>query len=281
MWASASPVTSSTLASSSTTGWPPTGSGLRRRLADHHLGEVRPAVDLAAAGTEAGGGDPSWRAWARTRSARAASSAAPVGVVELHRQVDPAGGDAAQELDDGRRRVRQHARAALRTMPVPMAIGDSSTSSTSSTSRAAQVPTTSTIASMPPTSWKCTWSGGPPVQPALGLGQRAEQARGPGLTRPGRRASRPGPDVGRSADDLVSCDVDVDLVAPMPPRRTGSASSPSLRPGAARAVEHLVEVGAGVHQRAEGHVAGDPGEAVEPGAGHGRPRGWHSSSCRW
>ena len=31
--------------------------------------------------------------------------------------------------------------------------------------------------------------------------------------------------------------------------------------------EHLVEIGAGVDERAEGHVAGDAGEAVEPRGG--------------
>ena len=54
----------------------------------------------------------------------------------------------------------------------------------------------------------------------------------------------------------------------MPPRRTGSASSaqPADRQPLAQ-VADLVEVGAGVDERAERHVAGDAGEAVEPGDG--------------
>ena len=32
--------------------------------------------------------------------------------------------------------------------------------------------------------------------------------------------------------------------------------------------QHFVEVGAGIDERPEGHVAGDSREAVEPGGGH-------------
>src|SRR6266566_1615728 len=44
----------------------------------------------------------------------------------------------------------------VRTMPVPTRTVDDDTSSTPRVSRAAQVPTMSTMASMPPTSWKWT-----------------------------------------------------------------------------------------------------------------------------
>ena len=56
------------------------------------------------------------------------------------------------------------------------------------------------------------------------------------------------------------------LVAATPPRSTGSASSAQPPTSTRRTSGHdLVEVGPGVEQRAEGHVAGHPGEAVEPG----------------
>ena len=47
--------------------------------------------------------------------------------------------------------------------------------------------------------------------------------------------------------------------------------APALDREPAEEGRHLVDVGAGVEQRTEGHVAGDAGEGVEPGdGGHGR-----------
>ena len=114
--------------------------------------------------------------------------------------------------------------------------------------------------------------GRPAVEASLGLGEGGEDGEGaaadaigePGLLDQGR-------DVGGRAHDRRLVGVDVGL------GRADAAAEHGLRLEApavhGEALDHgadLVDVGARVDERAEGHVAGDAGEAVEPGEpGHG------------
>ena len=157
-------------------------------------------------------------------------------------------------------------------MPMPVATGLAWTSSTSSSSSAAHVPTTSTMASSAADLVEVHLLGRAPVQAALGLGERAEGGeRARSRTRSGRRASvDQAADVGRGAHDGGVLGVHVDLRARRCRRAARArprASQPPTRQPLAQLAD-LVEVGAGVDQRAERHVAGDAGEAVEPGDGH-------------
>ena len=105
------------------------------------------------------------------------------------------------------------------------------------------------------------------VEAALGVGQRRE-----GGQRAGRHAvGQPGllderRDVRRRADDRGVLRVHVQLGGrdPAAQHRLG-LDRPAADRQALEQGPHLVEVGAGVDQRSERHVAGDAGEAVEPG----------------
>ena len=93
--------------------------------------------------------------------ARAASRAAPVGVVSSNGSSVPWAGapaSSAAVAGAGTGMVPW----AESTVPLPRATDDERTSSTPSTSRAAQVPITSTMLSMAPTSWKWTSAGATP-----------------------------------------------------------------------------------------------------------------------
>ena len=139
-----------------------TGLAPRRvvRGAEHHLGGVDPPVGIGAPGAEArrrGGPSPG-----AVRTRRPARPSAPRRWGWCARP-----GSRARGRWPRRRRGcgRPQARGwgARRARPAPCrarpSTGEQRTSSTSSSSRAAQVPTTSTIASMPPTSWKWIASG--------------------------------------------------------------------------------------------------------------------------
>ena len=150
---------------------------------------------------------------------------------------------------------------------MPLATGLDATSSMPSTSRAAQVPTTSMMASMPPTSWKWTCSGGRRCRWPSARAKAWNVARARRRTRSGRRASSTSAvDVGRGAHDgrLLGVHVDLGAADAGAHDRLGLELPPADRQALAQ-LAHLVEVGAGVDERAQGHVAGDPGEAVEPG----------------
>ena len=152
--------------------------------------------------------------------------------------------------------------------PMPLATGLECTSSTPSTSSAAHVPTTSTMASRPPTSWKWTCSGGRRWRRPSASASASKVASARRRTRSGSRASSTSAAMcaGGAHDRRLLGVHDGPWSPPMPPRSTGSASSAQPPTGRrSQQLAHLVEVGAGVDERAEGHVAGDAGEAVEPG----------------
>ncbi len=176
--------------------------------------------------------------------------------------------DRRQELDDGRRRVRDQPVGGAHH---PQAGGDGRAEevSTSSSSRAAQVPTTSTMASRPPTFVEVHLVGRAPVEPALGRRQGLERGLRPladavreaGLLPRGRRCADAVPDHGglaRRGRALRGGDA-------APQHRLGLEIPTASRGGAGHHGAHLVDVGTGVEQRAERHVAGHAGEAVEPG----------------
>jgi hypothetical protein len=110
--------------------------------------------------------------------------------------------------------------------------------------------------------------GRAPVEAALGDGERREDG-GAALLDP---IGQPG--LGDEALDVRGgahhrgVGVDVDLGAGDAAAQNGLHLQLPAVHGERRAGAHLVEVGAGVDQRAERHVAGDAGEAVEPGGGH-------------
>ena len=130
----------------------------------------------------------------------------------------------------------------------------------------------SMMASVPPTSWKCTCDGRPAVQPALDLGQAGEGGQGP-LAGP---LGQPGfgdqaDDVGVGADHLGVPGPDADVGAGQAGSEHRMPRASSRRRAGRPAPVDLGEVGAGVDQAAERHVAGDAGEAVPPGEGRHRP----------
>ena len=114
---------------------------------------------------------------------------------------------------------------ALRIMPIPVATGLAQTWSMPRISRAAQVPTTSTMASTPPTSWKWTCSGGRRWSRPSTSASAAKVACTRSLTRGGRRASSTTPMmwpyVRTTAESSTSTWT---LVAATPARSTGSTS---------------------------------------------------------
>ena len=85
----------------------------------------------------------------------AASRAAPVGVVSSTETLRPQVGTPSRRATTAGAGLGNMPCTA-RTMPRPVATGLARTSSIPSTSRAAAVPTMSTMVSWPPTSWKWT-----------------------------------------------------------------------------------------------------------------------------
>ena len=287
-WASTSPLASSTLVSSSTTGWPgarpcrPTPSASLRASATDPptttwttLGRPsisrEPAPNPVAAMRMAGSGPHD--------TTVAARSAAPVGVVSSTGTSTPWVGAPRNRATTAGAGLGSSPWAE-RIIPVPVATGLAWTASTPRTSSAAAVPTTSTMASSPPTSWKWTCSGGPPVQLPLDVGQRPERAQRP----PGDPLGQPGlldhpGDVRRGAHDRRLDDVHVRLGGGDAAAEHGlGLEPPAVDRQTPQQVPHLVEVGPGVEQRPQRHVARDPREAVEPGDG-ARP-GHDKSSTR-
>ena len=123
----------------------------------------------------------------------------------------------------------------------------------------------------------------PAMEPAFGDGEGGEHgARPDAAPAPASVLRRRVPGCGRRCDHGGLGGVDVDL-------GTGDAA-PQDRLGLELPLGHrqpleqfldLVEVGAGVDQRAQGHVAGHAGEAVEPCRGHGAtPWSWRSPAAR-
>ena len=270
-----SPVTSSTLASSTTTGWPWSGSiaGPVGGGPDHHLDRVGHPVELAGAGAEAAGGDlhgrhrpPPGAQGGQQRRARRRG--------QLARDGGPVG-----------RRARAAARPrpgpgsgsvpwAVWTIPVPWATGLARTSSTPSISRATQVPTMSMMASVAADLVEVDLGRRPAVEPALHLGQPGEGGQRPLAGPVGQAGLGDQPDdVGVGAHHLGVGRVHPDVGArqPGPQDRLGLEGPAADGQGDQLAFDQG-QVGAGVDQAAEGHVAGDAGEAVPPGDGrHDRP----------
>ena len=236
MWASTSPVASSTLASSSTTGWP---AGERPSACSPSTTWVtlgRPSRSRAPAPKPvrsmviAGSGPKP--------VARAASRAAPVGVVSSTPTSRPVGGRCTPRAA---RRPPAPGWGAGRgrrgPCPCRWPPRTACTSSTPSTSRAAQVPTTSTMASSPPTSWKWTCSGGrrwsrPSASASArehGQGPAADPVGQPGLLDQRRRCGR------RCARPTVSSARTWTLVAAIPRAAPARPRAPSPPPAAARA----------------------------------------------
>ncbi len=94
-------------------------------------------------------------------SASPPSSAAPVGVVSSAPSAVPWTGTSFSSSTTAGAGTGSTPCAVV-TVPLPRATGLAKTELMSSVSSARQVPTTSTRASRPPTSWKWTWSGGRP-----------------------------------------------------------------------------------------------------------------------
>ena len=155
-----------------------------------------------------------------------------------------------------------------------MATGEQTTSVTPRSWRAAQTPTTSTSASERADLVEVHVVGRRAVQGALDLGQGREGVVGvavhvggqPARRRVGQQVSDGGP---RAVVVAFAGGGDDGAGGGDAARRTGSTSRahPST-PSVPTAVRTDAEVGAGVEQGAEEHVAGDAGEAVDPG----RPR---------
>ena len=120
--------------------------------------------------------------------------------------------------------------------------------------------------------------GRTPVEPALDLGHGGEDGLGPIADPLGKAGlDDQARDVGVGAHDggLVGSDVDLGGGHARPQHGLGF-QLPSAHRQPPEQGPDLVEVGAGIDQAPEGHVAGDPGEAVEPGeraTGHVSPGG--------
>ena len=152
--------------------------------------------------------------------------------------------------------------------PSPWRRPSARTSSTPSTSSAATVPTMSMMASCPPTSWKWTWSIGRRCSADSTSASRWNTARAR-CGHPGRQGG-----LGRSAPRSAPW-VRTTTSSPPTMARVQATAAPQHRPrtrrsqpGRARRSSRradLVDVGAGIDERAQRHVARDAGEAVEPG----------------
>ena len=152
-------------------------------------------------------------------------------------------------------------------MPVPVATGDAATRSTPSTSSAAVVPTTSTTASWPPTSWKWTSAGSCRCSAPSTSASASNAASDRCATRLGQlRRRHEADDVGVGPGGRVVVTATTARVHAIPPRSTGSLrrSQPGSGSRRSRATTSSRSAPAS-SEAAERHVAGDAGEAVEPG----------------
>ena len=242
-------------------------------VAEHHLGEVRTAVDLPGPGPEAGGGDGEGRQ--RPPGAdQACEQRRARGGGELDRHVDAAGGGSPEQLDHGRRRVGD---GAVRGADHAEAGGDRAGRDVVDVehlergTRADDVDDGVEATDLV----EVHLARGLAVQPPLGFGEHPEDGLGP-LAHTGWQPGllEQAVDVRGGADHRRLADADVHL------RAADAAAQHRLgvelpaghgEPGDDGA--HLVEVGPRVDERAEGHVAGDAREAVEPGRGHGAATG--------
>ena len=112
------------------------------------------------------------------------------------------------------------------TEPVPVATLAEPTSSMSSTSRAAQVPTTSTMLSIAPNSWKYTSSGGIPWRRPSTAARASKVSRTRRAIRSGKSAASTMARISRAGRWVASSSaVTRTSIAAIPPRRQGSAVS--------------------------------------------------------
>ncbi len=119
------------------------------------------------------------------------------------------------------------------------------------------------------------------VEPPLCLGQGPEGGEGPAVHPVGELGGgHDGGDLGGGARRRVDLGAHVDLGAgDARPQHGLGLEGPAVDRQALEHGAHLVDVGPGVDQRAEGHVAGDAGEAVEPGdRGARSPAGRHGDA---
>ena len=130
-------------------------------------------------------------------------------------------------------------------------------------------PTTSAMESQAPTSWNCTSSGSMPCTRASASASRANTASAG--SRDGRRAGRPpsssAADLGPGAVRVIlggARHVDLASRAARPGHRAASDRDLAGHHGGHRGL-HRGERRTGVEQRAEQHVARDPGGGVDPG----------------
>ena len=152
------------------------------------------------------------------------------------------------------------------TMPMPVGTAEANTRSTlRATSSASAVPTMSTIESTAPTSWNVTWSTSRRCTMASASARRRKMRWAMAFASSGSSA------MSSSARMLAYVRISpvgrrphVDLrrarCRRCPPRRRRARTA---RREAPRALADRLEVGAGVDQRAERHVAGDAGDAIE------------------
>ena len=171
---------------------------------------------------------------------------------------------------------------AVRIRPDPTATGPALSVATSSSSSAAQTPTTSAMESQAPTSWKCTSSTSVPCTRALGVGEPAEDGQHPGAHPGGqvRHRHQVADLAPPSVRQVLGAELDVDLATVL----AGPQHGPGLEPDRARddlvhRMLHRVEVGAGVDERSEQHVAGDAGRGVDPGVDIPRAHGEGAAIC--
>ncbi len=262
-------------------GWPASasgrpGAGIRSRSRRRPPGSTRtPITTWVQLGSSSSSRVPAPKPWPLTLIAGIGPEAGrqrgqqggPGRGGQLHRDVAALGGHALEQRHHRRRRVGQHAVGGADHARCPVATGLARTSSTPSTSRAAHGARPRRRWRRAPDLVEVDLVDRPAVQAASTSARAAKVARARRATRSGSRASSTSPTMWAWVrTTTVSCTVTTACVAAMPPRSTGSASRPQPPNGQPlQQREHLVEVGAGVEQAAEGHVPGDAGEAVEPG----------------
>ena len=247
------------------------------RVAQHDLGQVRTVVEFPGTGPEPRGADGHGRQRPETARQRGHEGRSGRGG-ELHRQVDAPGGNTAQQLDHRRRRIgddsvgRPHHSEADR---------DRRTGHLVDTQHLERGTGTHHIDDGidPAHLVEVDLIGRSAVEATLGGGEGPEHGQSPRL-HSGRKlgVGHQALDVGRGANHRRLLDPHVDLGS------TDSAPQHRLHlqrpPRQAQPPQdgcHLLDRRASVDQRAQGHVAGDAGEAVEPGRGH---RGTGPTSAR-
>ena len=224
-WARVSPVASSTFTSSCTSAWPEPGvpgaastdvpTTTWRRFGRPSRSRS-PAPYPVTSTTMAG-------MWPQSTT-RAARRAAPVGVVSSNGTSVPwVGAPTRSAMVAGA--GTGISPCADSTMPWPVATLPDRTSSIPSSSRAAQVPTTSTMLSMAPTSWKCTSDGGRACSRPSTSARALNTARDRAATRSGRSAAAIIAPMSAAVRCMVSSFASTFALVPASPhRRVGPAS---------------------------------------------------------